>query len=305
LKTGVVLVDKPAGMTSHDVVSRLRRALGERRIGHAGTLDPMATGLLVGLVGEATKLEPYVATASKTYVATISLGRSTDTLDADGVTTEVAETPGWLVDELTALAAGDAARAPRISTALETLRARTHQIPPAHSAIHIDGQRSYGLARKGVAVALPPRAVKVLACELLGASARSDEGPALSVRLHVEKGFYVRSFARDLCKLCDVPGHLSALRRTASGRFDLEDATPLDAIATAPLLRLERAIERAGIPSLTLDETEADHVRHGRALPPRVALAGNVALLSPDGKLLALAEASERAIRVSRGFAGA
>jgi tRNA pseudouridine55 synthase len=297
-KTGVVLVDKPQGMTSHDVVSRLRRALGERRIGHAGTLDPMATGLLVGLVGEATKLEPYVASASKTYVAAITFGRSTDTLDAEGVTTEVAELPAWLEAELAAGAAGALERAPRVRGALEILRARTQQVPPAHSAIHVDGTRSYELARKGVPVTLPPRPVKLLTCEWLPAEA----GPTLHVLLHVEKGFYVRAFARDLAELLAVPGHLSALRRTGSGRFRLDDATPLDAIGSAPILSLELALERAGVPLVVLSEADAEHVRHGRALPPRAELTGTVALVGPSGKLLAIADATERAIRVSRGF---
>jgi tRNA pseudouridine55 synthase len=377
----VILVDKPAGVTSHDVVSRLRRALSERRVGHAGTLDPMATGLLVGLVGEATKLEPYVATASKTYVATIRFGRSTDTLDADGVTTAIAEPPAWLLAELAAIATGDDARAPKVAAALATLRGRTEQVPPAHSAIHVDGRRAYDLARKGVAVTLAPRSVRILCCDTLGASlglaapgphalassppgggessthsprpserdprsgplrpspgaansppsggessthsprptrnaraavrsirlpgaANYEGGPTLQVRLHAEKGFYVRSFARDLCELLKVPGHLSGLRRTASGRFSLADAVPLESVASAPLLSLEVALERAGVPQLALSEADADHVRHGRALPPRAELAGTVALLSPSGKLLALAEAAERAIRVVRGFTG-
>jgi tRNA pseudouridine55 synthase len=302
-KTGVVLVDKPAGMTSHDVVSRLRRALGERRVGHAGTLDPMATGLLVGLVGEATKLEPYVASASKSYVAAITLGRSTDTLDAEGATTEVADLAPWLEAELAAGATGDLDRAPRVRAALDTLQARTHQVPPAHSAIHVDGTRSYELARRGVAVALPPRPAKLLTCEWLPTVPRV-EGPTIHVFAHVEKGFYVRAFARDLCELLEVPGHLSALRRTASGGFRLEDATPLESVGSARLLSLEAALERAGVPLVALSEVDAEHVRHGRALPPRAELVGTVALLGPSGRLLAVADASERAIRVSRGFSG-
>ncbi|HTN87108.1 MAG TPA: tRNA pseudouridine(55) synthase TruB, partial [Sorangium sp.] len=156
---GVLVIDKPRGPTSHDVVARLRRALGVKRIGHAGTLDPMASGVLVVLVGEATKLAPYLTAQDKRYTARVALGVGTDTLDADGDVTAAAPLPAWLDAELAALAAasgppGDAALAalaPRIAAALDAERARRAQTPPAYSAIKVAGQRSYALARAGQA----------------------------------------------------------------------------------------------------------------------------------------------------------
>jgi tRNA pseudouridine55 synthase len=232
---GVLLVDKPEGPTSHDVVARVRRLLGTRRVGHAGTLDPMATGLLVVLVGEATKLEPYLSTAEKGYRATIAFGVSTDTLDVTGTTTATAAVDEGLVAELASIErTGRIAEAPRIAAALELERARTEQQPPAHSAIKIDGVRSYTHARAGRDVELALRPVRMLELAL---DAATSAPASIEISMRVSKGYYVRSFARDLGAALDTPSALARLRRTRSGSFDLSDAVRLDVRAGRPARR--------------------------------------------------------------------
>ncbi len=220
---GVLVVDKPSGMTSHDVVARVRKALGTRRVGHAGTLDPMATGVLVVLVGEATKLEPYLAADDKGYVARVSFGRATDTLDAEGRTTATGEVPEWLREEITGASAGR-----RIAEAVAGEEARTEQVPPAYSAIHVDGRRSYERARAGEDVRLPPRPVAVRRLTVIDGGVPEDGGdPWIAMRVEVSKGYYVRSLARDLGERLGVPAHLSFLRRVRSGAFTIDGAVSL------------------------------------------------------------------------------
>jgi tRNA pseudouridine55 synthase len=167
---GALIIDKPRGPTSHDVVARVRRALREKRVGHAGTLDPMATGVLLVLVGEGTKLAPYMTAADKRYTASVTFGAATATLDAEGQVLARADVPDDIRAELAAIAR-DPAAAPRglIAAAIDEELARTEQIPPAYSAIQIDGERSHDLARAGKEVDLPPRAVAVRSCRVLGA----------------------------------------------------------------------------------------------------------------------------------------
>jgi tRNA pseudouridine55 synthase len=299
--SGILLVDKPQGLTSHDVVGRLRKRLGEKKIGHAGTLDPMATGLIVALIGEGTKLEPYLARADKSYLATVQFGSSTDTLDAEGRVTAEAPLSPALAAELAARAQGPA-ETPLIAQALAALRSREQQIPPAHSAIHVDGQRSYDLARKGQAVELPPREVKLLEVAIEAASATT-----LTLSMTVSKGYYVRSFARDLAALLEVPGHLSALRRTRSGAFDVKDAALLEQEALSErMLGLVQAVQLGGLPTLQLDEAGAREIGFGRAIdaPAELGPAEFVALLNPAGGLIAIAELREAKLSVARGFQG-
>lgn len=300
---GVLLVDKPEGPTSHDVVARVRRLLGTRRVGHAGTLDPMATGLLVVLVGEATKLEPYLATAEKGYRATIAFGRSTDTLDVTGTTTATAALDEGLVAELAAIErAGGLVEAPRIAAALELERVRTEQQPPAHSAIKIDGVRSYAHARAGREVELALRPVRMLELRL---DAASSAPPSLEVSMRVSKGYYVRSFARDLGAALGVPSALARLRRTRSGSFELAHAVSLDAepaVLRASLLPIAEAA-RSSLPERILAPDEVRRARLGQPLAAADGAASDdappSAWFDERGELVAIG----RGPKVVRGFA--
>jgi len=309
---GVLIIDKPRGPTSHDVVARLRKILREKRIGHAGTLDPMATGVLVVLVGEGTKLAPYLTAADKRYVARVAFGIATATLDAEGAIVARAAVPKQLSDELAALARDlTSAPAGQIHSALREEIARTEQIPPAYSAIQIDGERSHDLARAGKAVDLLPRSIAVRSCSLLAAIAGA-ETPSLDVDLAVSKGYYVRAFARDLGERLGVPAHLAQLRRTRSGAFTVEQAVSLDATADAmraALLSVPAAITRA-IPVAHLTEAGTVRARHGKRLggddftggaaPPRDSAS---AWLDPSARLVAIGEPVDDGFAVLRGFA--
>lgn len=302
---GVLVVDKPRGPTSHDVVATVRRKLRERRIGHAGTLDPMATGVLVVLVGEATKLEPFLGAQTKSYEARVTFGHATDTLDAEGRETERATLPEALI------AAIARSETTWLEAALEVERQRSAQVPPAHSAVHVDGVRSYARARAGEVVALPPRPVSVaeLAVTAVGLE---DELAYADMTLVVSKGYYVRSFARDLGASLGLPAHLSALRRTASGPFTLATAAPLDAppeVLRASLLGLTRAAGLA-LPRATLSEAGVLRGRQGKrltredfTLPPPSE--GPCAWLTEAGALVAIGEADGDEHVVRRGFVSA
>jgi len=210
---GLLLVDKPAGCTSHDVVSRVRRVLGLRRVGHAGTLDPMATGLLVVAVDRATRLLGHLAMTDKTYLATIRLGVRTDSDDADG--TVIATADPARIDAVV-----DAA----LRTAMTTLTGQLMQVPSAVSAIKVDGRRAYHRVRAGEQVELAARPVTVSRFDLLDDPRRSPATLDLDVVVDCGTGTYVRSLARDLGDALGVGGHLTALRRTRVGPFAVEDA---------------------------------------------------------------------------------
>lgn len=215
---GILLVDKPAGMTSHDVVARLRRATGERRIGHAGTLDPAATGLLVMLIGPFTRLEPYLSAAEKGYVARIAFGSETDTDDAEGaVVRESAVPPDVFTTET-----GEAA--------LRALTGPSEQLPPAYSAIKVGGRTAHRVARAGGELELQPRPITVHRATLLAQDA--DEG-TWDVDFLVSKGTYVRALARDLGRAMGTAAHLAGLRRTSSGPLTLDAAHTLEAAERA------------------------------------------------------------------------
>lgn len=302
---GILVVDKPRGPTSHDVVAQVRRLLRERRVGHAGTLDPMATGVLVVAVGEGTKLVPYLTGGDKRYLATLELGAATDTLDADGAVVETTPCPPALLDEL---AAGGGAR---LAHALAEERARTAQVPPAYSAIHVDGVRSHALARAGAAKELDPRPVAVRALELRASSAAP---PRLELELDVAKGYYVRALGRDLARALGTVGHLSALRRARAGAFELADATTLDGPPEALASRLLSVADAAArtLPAVTLDAGGAADARAGRAIAPARVLGGApeavpdaapfVALFDEARTLLAIGRADADALRVVRGM---
>ena len=276
VRPGILLVDKPGGMTSHDVVARARRALGTRKIGHAGTLDPMATGLLVLGVEGATRLLTFIVGLDKTYEATIRLGVATDSDDADGQTTAVTDA--------SALDAG------RIRVALQLLRGAISQVPSRVSAIKVDGRRAYDLAREGVEVELAARSVTVSRFDVL-AERREGQTVDLDVVVVCSSGTYIRALARDLGAALGVGGHLTALRRTRIGPFDVADAASLDELADARLASpADTAAAVLGRIDVTADE--ARDLRHGKRLAGAATrLEGaHGAAIAPDGSLVGIVE---------------
>ncbi|WP_084104362.1 tRNA pseudouridine(55) synthase TruB [Demequina sp. NBRC 110056] len=278
---GLVLVDKPAGWTSHDVVGRMRRLAGTRKVGHAGTLDPMATGLLVIGIGRATKLLTYVVGHDKVYEATIRLGQTTVTDDAEG--------------DVTATADATDVTSPQIADAIAGLTGDIQQVPSSVSAIKIDGERAYKRVREGEDVELPARPVTVHAFSVLGAR-REGTFIDLDVRVDVSSGTYVRALARDLGAALGVGGHLTALRRTSVGDLEIKDAATLDALgdiveAGGEVPRLGLGSAAADImPVHALSETEAVALGYGQWLDADAGIAwdGPLAALDPAGDLVAI-----------------
>lgn len=265
---GVVLVDKPEGMTSHDVVAVARRALATRRVGHTGTLDPFATGLLVLLIGKATRLQPYVEGDPKVYEATIRFGVETDTGDPTGVPIREAPLP-----------------APsRVEAAIGQLTGTIEQVPPAYSAKQVDGVRAYAAARRGSPLVLRAGTVTVQQWELLG-----RRGADLDVVITCGGGTYVRSLARDLGVLSGSAAHLVSLRRTRSGPFDLQRACTLADLRAARVDVLPARAAVPGLPSEHLTDLEAQRVFHGQSVPAR-ADGARAALVRDDGALVAIAD---------------
>ena len=281
--SGLVVVDKPGGMTSHDVVSRVRRLVGTRKVGHAGTLDPMATGVLVLGVNRATRLLGHLMLTEKSYDATIRLGVSTTTDDAEGEVVATAPTQG--LDEA------------KVRAAAAEFVGDLLQVPTAVSAIKVDGKRAYQRVRAGEDVALPARPVTVH--ELVVTDVR---GADLDVSLRCSSGTYVRAIARDLGARLGVGGHLTALRRTAVGPYDLSVARTLEQLADDPSLLPIAQAARAAFPTYDLDDAGAADVRHGRALD--LQLDGLTAVFAPDGEFLALYEPRGGVARAVAVFAG-
>ncbi|MDF1504109.1 tRNA pseudouridine(55) synthase TruB [Roseisolibacter sp. H3M3-2] len=273
---GLLLVDKPVGVSSHDVVNAVRRAVGERRVGHAGTLDPFATGLLVVLAGRATRLVPHVSGDPKVYDATIRFGAETETEDHLGATTVEAPPP-----------TRDA-----VAAALPALTGWLDQVPPAYSAKRVQGKRAYDLARRGDVVELAPARVRVDAFALLawreGAPVEAD------VRVTCGGGTYVRSLARDLGRAVGSAAHLSALRRVRSGAFSVDDAVPLDRVRDGDVALRPALDALPEHPVQALDATDVRRVLGGIQVTATVDGAWG-ALVGPEGALVALAErAGER-----------
>ncbi len=271
---GLIVLDKPRGWTSFQAVARAGRALGTRKAGHAGTLDPLATGVLVVAVGPATRLVEFVQRQPKTYLATILLGARSDTLDADGQVEPMADPP---VPDRPAVIA---ALADQVGTLL--------QAPPAYSALKIDGRRSYDLARAGVAVAPAPRPVEVYAIDPI-----AYQWPRLEIEVTCGSGTYIRSIARDVGDALGCGGLIEALRRTRIGPFALDHAIDPETDDPADWAsRLLPALDAvADLPRIDLDETQAAAVLQGKPVPLTEPLAGPVALVGPDGRLLAVAAA--------------
>jgi tRNA pseudouridine55 synthase len=281
--SGLVIVDKPGGMTSHDVVARVRRLAGTRKVGHAGTLDPMATGVLVVGVEKATRLLGYLTLTEKEYAATIRLGQSTSTDDAEG--------------EITGTASAADVSAETLAKAVAGLVGEIQQVPPAVSAIKVGGQRAYRLTRAGAAPELKARPVTV--CEFTVTAMRRD-GPLLDVDATVRcsSGTYIRALARDLGAALGTGGHLTRLRRTRVGGYGVQDARTLEQLADRfEVLPLAQAAS-AAFPRRDLSADEARRLANGGRLAstgPPVALpaaaagtAGPTAAYAPDGTLIAL-----------------
>ena len=267
---GLVVVDKPGGLTSHDVVARVRRLAGTRKVGHAGTLDPMATGVLVLGTGRATRLLGHLMLTEKAYDATIRLGVATVTDDAEG--------------EVTAVAAAGHLTEAQVRDALTAFVGDIAQVPTAVSAIKVDGKRSYQRVRAGEEVALEARPVTVH--ELTVTEVRLGGHVDVDVSLRCSSGTYVRAIARDLGAALGVGGHLTALRRTAVGPYGLDTARTLEQLADDFAVMPIAEAARAAFPSYDLDAGEAEAVRYGRALP--VELDELTAVFAPSGEFLAL-----------------
>ena len=278
VRPGILLVDKPGGITSHDVVSRARRALGTRKIGHAGTLDPMATGLLVLGVEGATRLLTYIVGADKTYEATILLGVTTDSDDADGVETGRA-------DADTVAAVADAA----IRDGIAALTGEIDQVPSTVSAIKVDGRRAYDLARAGEQVELKSRRVTVSRFDVR-ATRRGQGTIELDVVVDCTSGTYIRALARDLGRALGVGGHLTALRRTRIGAFDVAAAASVDEISEDALIAPATAAAVV-MGALAVGPDEARDLRHGKRIDGGGRLTGPVAAaIDPDGRLIGVVE---------------
>ncbi|OBK40917.1 tRNA pseudouridine(55) synthase TruB [Mycobacterium sp. 1165196.3] len=273
---GIVVVDKPAGMTSHDVVGRCRRIFATRRVGHAGTLDPMATGVLVIGIERATKILGLLTATAKSYTATIRLGQSTSTDDAEG--------------ELVRSVAARHLTGAAIESAVGGLRGDIQQVPSTVSAIKVDGKRAYRLAREGQAVELAARPVRIDRFEVRDIRVGADGGDCVDLDVEVDcsSGTYIRALARDLGAALGVGGHLTALRRTRVGRFGLDQAYPLDELAERP--RLSYGLDEACLlifPRRDLSAEQAEATANGRALAP-AGIGGVYAACDPDGHVMAL-----------------
>jgi tRNA pseudouridine55 synthase len=267
LVDGILLVDKPAGFTSHDIVAIARGATGTRRIGHAGTLDPFATGLLVMLIGQATRLAQYVDGEPKIYEATIAFGSETDTDDLTGTVTRESAPP----------------TADAIDVAMASLTGAIDQLPPAFSAKQSGGVRAYDAARKGTPLELEPVRVTVHRWTVVSRDERT-----LTARIECSGGTYVRALGRDLGRLSGSAAHLASLRRIASGRFNVAQATPLDRLRAKEytLLPMREAI--ASMPVQTLSSDEVARVSHGT--PVVATIEGDrAALVEQSGRLTAIA----------------
>jgi tRNA pseudouridine55 synthase len=278
-KSGILVIDKPKGMTSHDVVKAIRRAASERRVGHAGTLDPMATGVLVVCIGSATRMIEEIQALPKRYGAEVRLGQSTDSYDAEGKVVAESDPSGVTLAQ--------------IESALAAFRGRIEQVPPMFSALRHEGERLYDLARRGEEVSREPRRLQVDELRVT-----AYEPPFLTLEMQVAKGFYVRSLAHDLGQALGCGAHLSGLVRTAIGHFDLSEAERLPRAVEAfvekwwpaVLHPLDAAV--LGLPALIVDADGEAHLRQGRQVPaadpgeagPRARVYG------PDGRLIGLAE---------------
>jgi len=275
--SGVLVVDKPIGLTSHDVVQVIRRGTGIRRAGHTGTLDPRASGVLVILIGPAVRLSEYVSASDKRYQATIRLGSSTDTYDSEGTVTSSAS-----VDDI----AED-----YFNEVLQRFVGEIEQVPPPYSAVKVQGRKAYDMAREGEEFELIPRMINVYSLEILEWAL-----PEVVVDVYCSSGTYVRSLANDMGKELGTGAHLVGLRRTKSGRFTLRDAVPLrrlqEAFDAGDWYRflIPAAEAMADWPMVELDADQVELVRHGHRVPADPEMKGLARGVSQQGDLVALLE---------------
>lgn len=271
---GLIVIDKEKGLTSHDVVNLLRRQTGIRKIGHTGTLDPMATGVLILCIGRATRVASYVQGHDKVYQLTMEFGKETDTLDAEGEVTKTSEV----------IPSEDAIR-----SILQDFLGEQEQIPPMYSAIKVNGKKLYEHARKGEVVEVSPRRVTIYSIEFL-----SYDAPNLTLRVHCSSGTYIRSFARDLAYALGTVGHLTALRREKVGEIGMEDTVSLEELRNmdgenieALLLPMEVALK--DLPKLVVDHEDATRLRHGQHLRVNAPLCPELCI-EVNGELLGIGE---------------
>ncbi len=285
----VFIVDKPLGLTSHDVVARARRLLKTRAVGHAGTLDPLATGVLVVLSNEATKLSPFLTASAKRYLAWVSFGAGTPTLDAEGPVSETGDASGLTAEQ--------------VRGALAPFLALNEQLPPQYSAIKKGGVKGYEAARKGENLVLESRPAGYTGIKLLGFAPTRDELkapehptslpptlgalPTALLDVQVQAGTYLRAFARDLGAALGVPAHLAGLVRTHSGNFGLGAATALDDLPKVSGLSLADALP---YPLLELDAAQVARIRQGQRLPSEMMADGRLGLIDDARALIAVAE---------------
>jgi tRNA pseudouridine55 synthase len=282
---GALLVDKPVGVTSNFALQKVKRLLGAAKAGHGGTLDPLASGLLVALFGEATKFAGLLLDSDKEYLATLKLGETTATGDAEGDILEARPV---------------AASAGEIGAVLKRFTGEIEQVPPMHSALKRDGVPLYKLARRGESVERRPRRVRILELALL-----DYKKPLLSVRVRCSKGTYVRTLAEDIGAALGCGAHLAGLRRTGSGRFRIDDAVPVAALETmAPPERSALVIGLGtllvDLPRVDLDAALTAKLRNGQSLPLQALSEGIAAVYGPDGALIGIGRAEEGTLRPLR-----
>ena len=275
---GLLLVDKPAGMTSHDVVSKVRKLAGTKKVGHAGTLDPMATGLLVLGIESGTKLLTFVVGADKTYEATIRLGSSTITDDKEGETLKTA-TPGEVA----------AVTVDQINQELAKLRGVIQQVPSAVSAIKVNGEKAYDRVRAGEVFELKSREVTISRLDVIGDVRREDNFIDLHVIVDCSSGTYIRAIARDLGEALGVGGHLTFLRRSRIGSFEVENAMQLEGFeGSLPILKSVEAVKSV-LPTLEINSEETLAIRQGKRIAHHL---DEITALTSQGVLVAVAESA-------------
>jgi tRNA pseudouridine55 synthase len=276
---GLIIVDKPVGPTSHKVVSIVRRGTGARKVGHAGTLDPRASGVLVLCLGSATRLSEYLSTASKRYEALIRFGSATRTYDAEG-------------DVLHKT--GNAPSRKEIEEILPDFRGDINQVPPPFSAIKVNGSKAYELAREGKEVELDPRQVTIYDLQL-----RSYKAPDLSLEIECSAGTYIRALAHDLGERLSTGAHLAALRRIKAGPFTIDDAIPFPKLEVGFMVdKWERYLVPAvdalpDFPIVSVSQEEFDRIKHGHRIPAEAGSEGLARAVSSEGELIAILEAVE------------
>lgn len=274
--SGVLVVDKPVGYTSHDIVQIIRRGTGIRRAGHTGTLDPRASGVLVVLLGPAVRLSEYVSASDKRYQAVIQLGTTTDTYDADGQV--LTNNPVNITEE-------------QFVAALQSFIGEIEQVPPPYSAVKVKGRKAYEMAREGEDIDLQPRKIRVYSLELL-----EWAPPEAVIDVYCSSGTYIRSLANDLGKMLGCGAHLVGLRRTKSGRFTLRDAVPLRKLKEAfeqgnwYQYVIPAAEALSDWPSVELTSEQVDAVRHGHRIPGKAGVGKMARGISEQGELIALLE---------------